>query len=60
MIGGKTKLSVSGNKILPDSMLGKSCFLYMTETTYPLILQLMLTNKALNMVFAFMIGASKM
>lgn len=60
MIGGKIKLSVSGNKILLDSMLGKSCFLYKTETTYLLISQLMLTNKALNMVFAFMIGASKM
>jgi hypothetical protein len=60
MIGGKTKLSVSGNKTPLDSTLGKLCCLYLAEMINLSTLQLMRTNKVLNMVFAFMIGANKM
>jgi hypothetical protein len=60
MIGGKTKLSVSGNKTPLDSTLGKLYCHYLTEMINLSTLQLMRTNKVLNMVFAFMIGANKM
>jgi hypothetical protein len=60
MIGGKTKLSVSGNKTPLDSTLGKLYSHNITEMINLSTLQLIRTNKVLNMVFVFMIGANKM
>lgn len=60
MIGGKIKLSVSGNKTPLDSTLGKLWCLYFREMIKLSTSQLMPTKKVLNMAFACMIGANQM